>query len=152
MTSPPPDLTRDPAALRVLKRPIEVPVTFAAEDGVCKTLEGPVRYRSGDALLTGSRDERWPVQRDLFDDAYEPVPPTVAGSDGLYRKRPTIALTMRLTAPLAVSVGWQADPLHGRPGDWLLRYEDGSHSVVQDDILRETYGPAPGETRWPPKA
>ena len=37
-----PDLTSDPHALRVIKRPIAVPVAFAREDGVCETLEGPV--------------------------------------------------------------------------------------------------------------
>jgi hypothetical protein len=133
-----------------MKLPIPVPVTFAASDGVCETLEGVVRYRSGDALLTGQLDERWPVQRDRFDESYEPVPPTVAGSDGRYRKRPAVVLAVRLTAPLEVLVGWQSDPLLGRPGDWLLRYGDGSHGIVQDAILRDTYGPAADESRWPP--
>ena len=49
-----------------------------------------------------------------------------------------------------MAVGWQTDLLHGRVGDWLLRYEDGNSGVVRDDIFRATYAPAPGETRWPP--
>jgi hypothetical protein len=150
MTDALPDLTADPDALRVLKKPLPVAVAFAASDGVCETLEGPVRYRSGDAILTGAQGEQWPVQRAAFLSSYETVPPTRSGEDGLYRKAPAIARARRLGAARTVPVGWQDDPLDARPGDWLLRYEDGSHGVLQDAIFRETYGPAPGETRWPP--
>ncbi len=59
-------------------------------------------------------------------------------------------MALRLDHAMAVLVGWQNDPLQGRPGDWLLRYEDGSHSVVRDEILRATYDPAPDEKPWPP--
>ena len=149
MTAPP-DLTADPNTLRVCKRPDRVPVTFEPEDGVCETLEGTVRYRAGDPILTGTLGERWPVRRDLFLASYDPVPPTVPATDGLYRRRPATVLALRLDRAVAVPVGWQSDPLHGKLGDWFLRYDDGSHGVVQDAIFRETYGPAPGESRWPP--
>jgi hypothetical protein len=145
-----PDLAADPRTLRVCKRPDPVPVRFAAADGVCETLEGPVRYRAGDAILTGGQGEHWPVQADSFQSGYEPVPPTSAGQDGTYRKRPLTVLALRLDRPVRVPVGWQDDPLQGRPGDWLLRYHDGSHGVVQDGIFRASYQPAAGETRWPP--
>jgi hypothetical protein len=70
------------------------------------------------------------------------VPPTQAGTDGEYRKKPSVTLALQLDRDVAVPVGWQDDPLRGRPGDWLLRYEDGSLGVVRDAIFRETYGPA----------
>ena len=145
-----PDLTADPAALRVRKRPVPVRIDFATADGTCQTLEGPVRYRRGDAVVTGTRGENWPITRDLALASYEPVPPTAPGEDGLYLKRPALARALRLRRPLAVPVGWQDDPLQGRPGDWLLRYADGSHGIVQDAIFRETYEPAADEPRWPP--
>jgi hypothetical protein len=144
------ELDRDPRALRVCKKPLPVQVAFAAADGVCKTLEGEVRFRAGDALLTGGQGERWPVGRDLFLSSYEPVPPTAPGDNGAYRKRPAVAHALRLSAPAAVSVGWQNDPLHGQPGDWLVRYADATYGIVQDSIFRETYAPADDETRWPP--
>jgi hypothetical protein len=145
-----PDLTADPNALRVCKKPIPVRVAFAPVDGICETLEGPVRYRAGDPILTGSQGERWPVRRDLFLAGYDPVPPTVATEDGRYRKRPTDVLARRLDNPVSVPAGWQHDPLFGRPGDWLLSYPDGTHGIVEDGIFRATYGPAQGEDRWPP--
>jgi len=145
-----PHLTSNPDALRLLKRPIAVPVTFAKANGTTETLEGPVRHRAGDAVLTGSQGENWPVRRDMFLRSYAPIPPTQPGDDGTYLKRPEPALAIRLRHELEVPVGWQADPLHAQPGDWLLRYADGSHGVIQDQILRATYGPAEDETRWPP--
>jgi PGDYG protein len=148
--NPVPDLKTEPWALQVRKKPLPVHVRFASADGVCETLEGPVRYRRGDAILTGSRGEQWPVGRDGFLTGYQPDPPTIAGEDGTYRKRPVTVLARRLDRAMSVPVGWQHDPLQGRPGDWLLRYEDGSHGVVNDAIFRETYEPADQQTRWPP--
>jgi hypothetical protein len=144
-----PDLTVDPRSIRVRKRPVAVQVAFAPTDGVCETLEGRVRYRRGDALLTGGHGDRWPVARDSFLDSYEPVPPTTRGQDGLYRKLPATVLALLLDRPLAVPVGWQRDPLQGQPGDWLLRYADGSHGVVKDAIFRETYERAEPESPRP---
>lgn len=144
------DAASDPAALRVQKRAACVRVAFAKADGVCNTLEGPVRYRAGDAIVTGVRQEQWPIRRELFLKSYTPLPPTSLGEDGAYHKAPVTVWALRLTAPAEVPVGWQDDPLHGRPGDWLLDYGDGSRGVVRDEIFRDTYGPAPGETRWPP--
>jgi hypothetical protein len=142
-----PDLRQDPDALKVCKRPDPVRVAFASEDGVCQTLEGPVRYQAGDAIVTGVAGERWPIRREQFLTAYEARSPTRPGEDGLYSKRPSLTLARRLTRPIDVAVGWQDDPLHGEPGDWLLRYEDSSGSIIRDDIFRASYGPAEGETR-----
>jgi hypothetical protein len=132
--------------MRVVKRPLSLRVAFAPQGGTCDTLEGPVGYRTGDAVLTGVRGEHWPVRRDLFLASYSPEPPTEAGQDGLYRKNPSVALALQLDRDTRVPVGWQPDALHGHPGDWLLRYDDGSHGVLQDAIFRETYEAAPPTT------
>ena len=145
-----PDLRAEPRALRVIKQAVPVKAVFAREDGVCKTLEGDVRYRPGDAILTGHAGESWPVKRQAFLESYRPDAPTTSGEDGVYRKTPSLTLALRLGHEVVVKVGWQADLLRGRIGDWLLLYENGESGVVRDDIFRATYGPAPGETRWPP--
>lgn len=143
-------LDKNPSALRVCKKPVAVEVEFAAADGVCETLEGAVQYSAGDALLTGSHGDHWPVRRALFGSSYEPIPPTRAGQNGRYRKLPALAHALRLTQSFDIPASWQRETLHGRPGDWLLRYAGGSFGIVQDEIFRETYGPAAGEARWPP--
>jgi len=147
-----PDLAADPRALRVCKKPLAVRAEFAAADGTCETLEGPVRYRAGDAILSGTRGERWPVDRATFRANYQPVPPTRAGEDGDYRKAPSLTFALRLDRPRDVPVGWQKDPLHGRAGDWLLQYSDGEYGIIREEIFRESYAPAADETRWPPKS
>jgi PGDYG protein len=145
-----PDLAADPRALRVCKKPIPMQVEFATVEGICETLEGPVRFRAGDAILAGVQGERWPVRREAFLSSYEAVPPTRAGHNGVYRKVATPAYAMRLDRRRNVPVGWQNDPLQGEAGDWLLQHADGTRGVLRDQIFRESYDPAPGETRWPP--
>jgi hypothetical protein len=126
-------------ARRIAKRPIPVNVIFAREDGTCETLEGAVRYDAGDAIVTGGMGERWPVERDLFLDRYVPRGDIGAGEDGTYIKRGGEALAVRLREPVNVPVGRAGDPLHGRPGDWLLSYPDGSYGVIRSAIFVQSY-------------
>ena len=140
-----PDPTHDPAALRVVKKPVAVTVVFADEEGVCATLEGAVAYRAGDAIVTAKTGESWPIARAKFDASYE-----AADKPGHYRKRPSVVHALRLRAPARVPVGDAGGALQAKPGDWLIAYGDGEHGVVKDAIFRATYGPARGERRWPP--
>lgn len=133
------DLGSDPSARRARKRPLPVVVEFAASAGVLRTLEGPVRYRAGDALLTGVAGERWPIGREKFDAAYEPVPPTVAGRAGEYRRRPLVVRAKRMAGPFRVRVGHADDPLQGRAGDWLLQYGPDDYGIVAADLFARTY-------------
>jgi len=133
------DLARDAYARRARKRPLPVAVEFAARPGVVQTLEGPVRFRGGDALLTGIAGERWPIGRVRFDAAYEPIPPTVAGSPGRYRRRPLVVWARCMARPFRVRVGWAGDALHGRPGDWLLQYGPGDYGIVAAALFAQTY-------------
>jgi PGDYG protein len=68
--------------LRVRNRPLSVSVEIAEMAGVCETLEGPVSYQAGDAIVSGVRKERWPVRRDVFSATYEPVLPTRRWKNG----------------------------------------------------------------------
>ena len=136
--NPLPDLEADPQTLRVVKRPVPVPVRFADADGVCQTLEGPVSYSRGDAILTGVAGETWPVGRARFDDRYSPAEGASAGVAGAYVKCPLPVLARRIDAPLDLVLP-QRGVLHGAPGDWLLQYDPGDYGIVRDDIFRATY-------------
>ncbi len=145
------DLARDPLARRARKRPLPVAVEFATADGVLDTLEGPVRYRAGDALLTGVAGERWPVGRARFEATYEPeatcepeaicepLPPGAGGAAGRYRRRPQVVLARRMDEPFRVRVGHAADTLRGRPGDWLLQYGPADYGIVAADLFARSY-------------
>ena len=134
-----PDLVSDRLACRARRRPVVLDVRFADRAGVMQTLEGPVRYRAGAALVSGTRGERWPVEREPFDRRYEPAPGTAAGRDGRYRRKPGVILVRRLDAAIEVPVGAEGDRLRGRPGDWLLQYGPGEYGVVAPDIFADTY-------------
>jgi hypothetical protein len=132
-------LQEDPRARRAEKRPVVVSVKFAATDGVVQTAEGPVRYKPGDALVTGQAGDTWPIEQSQFLDSYEPVLPLARGTDGEYRKRPATVWARRMEEPFTVRVGHAADALTGRPGDWLLQYDPDRYGVVAEDIFSSTY-------------
>ncbi|MCX7153785.1 MAG: hypothetical protein NT115_15095, partial [Proteobacteria bacterium] len=64
------DLSTDPLAARYVKTEV-VTVEFAGTAGELISLEGPNRYDTGDALITGSTGTRWSVARERFDAKYE---------------------------------------------------------------------------------
>src|ERR1022692_541358 len=135
----PVDLSEDRAARRARKRAVEVQVEFAATGGTLSTMEGPVTYSAGDALLTGTEGERWPVARDTFDLNYAPVAPTRPGKPGRYRKRPLIVWAKLMTEAFDVTLDRDRGSLRGEPGDWLVQYAPADFSVVSARIFAQTY-------------
>ncbi|SEA16819.1 PGDYG protein [Desulfuromusa kysingii] len=135
------DLASHPHAIRVLKRPIPVNVDFADKEGVCKTLEGSVRYQAGDAILTGNHGDTWPVERDKFFSAYRPVPPLEMGNSGHYTKKPASVFALQASEAIEIAVGEQNDLLQVQPGDWIIEYSPGDYGVVKAEIFYETYEP-----------
>jgi hypothetical protein len=132
-------LRSDPNAQRVRKRPRAVSVDFAAEDQIIATREGDVPATRGDAIITGTRGERWPVARARFDAKYEPVPPALHGEPGSYRPRPLTVLALRMGVPFRVAIDGGRAHLEGAPGDWALDYGDGSLGVVASAVFDDTY-------------
>jgi hypothetical protein len=133
------DLRFDRDACRARKRAVAVAVEFAANSGTLTTLEGPVAYDEGDALLTGDHGERWPVPRARFDATYEAQAPLRPGKPGRYLKRPLLVWARQLREPLDVSLDAQRGTLHGEPGDWLVQYAPGDQGVVAAPIFAESY-------------
>lgn len=134
------NLTAHPEAIQVRKDAVTVKVRFATSPGVVQTLEGRVRYRAGDALVTGTSDQDcWPVVRDTFFRTYAPEAPTIAGEDGCYVKCPVIVHALRLNEPFQVRMRRGRGKLVGKPGDWLVQYAPGQHGIVSADVFEQTY-------------
>jgi PGDYG protein len=133
------DLSVDRSARRARKRAIAVTVEFAKDDGTLPTIEGPVAFRRGDALLTGAHGDRWPVSRERFDATYEPQSPLRSGKAGRYVKRPLLVWAKQLYEPLDVPLDAGRGTLHGEPGDWMVQYAPGDHGVVAAAIFAESY-------------
>lgn len=134
-----------PEAVRVVKRPAMVWVDFAPHDGVLQTIEGPVKYLAGDALVQGDHDDKWPVTRKKFDASYMPAPhddDARRAESGLFIKRPNAVWALRIDRPFIVTVGHAKSRLNGKPGDWLLQYRSGDYGIVDGHVFLATYAPA----------
>lgn len=122
------------------KKRIPVQVCFALQDGQLDTLEGPVSYRRGDALVTGVEGERWPIPRGRFEATYSPVGPGGAmGVDGQFAKVPLVVQAERTPAPRSIPLDPGRGMLHAKAGDWIVSTPDGETWVVDHEIFGESY-------------
>lgn len=117
----------------------DVAVRFADETGVIQTHEGAVQVRSGDAIVTGTRGDRWRVSRARFADKYAPRAPTPAGEAGGYVSRPYRVLARPMHAAFEVWLADGVSKLAGAAGDWLVDYGDGSLGIVSAAAFEDTY-------------
>jgi hypothetical protein len=134
----PPDLSTDPAAAAYVKDET-VDVVFADRDGTLQSREGPNRYRTGDALITGSTGDRWSVTRDRFDARYQAILPQAHGEDGGYRAKPVAVWAKQISTPFTVARRAGGDVLSGQAYDWVLQYAPGDYGVVEDARFRRVY-------------
>jgi len=126
-------------AVIVQKKTIPVAVMFSDKGGVCKTKEGNVIYKVGDAILTGVEGEQWPIERPKFDASYEAIAPTKNGEDGLYCKKPIQVFALQMNEPFYVNVSWLDDRIEGKAGDWLVQYGADDYGIIGQSIFEKTY-------------
>lgn len=131
-------ITTWPGVRKVRSKAIERLVRFAEQPGICQTREGPVRYQAGDAIVTGSDSEEWPISREKFQLTYLPVDGTGPGENGTYSKQPRDAAAIQLTARRAIVLGEGRGLLQGEAGDWVVDYGEGDLSLVANKLF-ETY-------------
>jgi hypothetical protein len=121
------------------KRASELQVEFTQVACLVETAEGAVHAQAGDAIVTGTAGERWSMSPEHFRRAYKPVPPTVSGESGRYVSLPIEVLAVPMTEPFDVLLRDGRSRLHGKCGDWLVDYGDGSLGVVSKAIFATTY-------------
>ena len=114
-------------------------VEFAKSNGELTTLEGIVKYAAGDALVTGARNERWPIPRMQFDATYAECAGTLKGENGLYIKKPLIVSAYQCSVSSSVALPDGSGTLNALRGDWIVSANANSRWVVAGDIFRETY-------------
>lgn len=106
-----------------------------------ETLEGPIAFEVGDALMTGIKGERWPIRLPRFEEIYAPVPPTRMGENGRYLKKPMPVSARQTKIDEIVNLGGDRGVLQAKAGDWILTADDGRQWVVANDIFLATYQP-----------
>jgi hypothetical protein len=129
------DLQNDPNALAVIKKPIPLKVEFAKENGTISTKEGEQPFKAGDAIMTGTQGEKWPIPANNFKETYE----VVDAAKGLYAKKNIEVLAVQMNQGFTVNVSWSEKPLVGKAGDWLVQYGKGDFGIVDRQIFKETY-------------
>jgi hypothetical protein len=139
----------------VQKRPIPLDVHFAVDRDLVRTdppynkghirgRETPagtagVAFKAGDAILTGSEMESWPIARSTFETTYAPTEGSRMGQDGKFFKKALPVLGLQMSEPFAVTASWGR--LEGKPGDWLVQYDEAGKDfgIVGEAIFNETY-------------
>ena len=136
------DLRTDPAA-RPFVKDETVHVDFAPQAGELMSLEGPIRYAPGDALISGSAGHRWVVSRERCIGGDVLCIETLAqGQAGAYRNRPSVVLAKQMREAFSMARSEAGDVLHGQAGDWVLQYAPGDYGVVQARRFAKVYRPA----------
>lgn len=125
--------------MKYVKKPVPTRVEFAREAGELRTLEGPVRYQAGDALMTGVAGERWPIGRARFEATYDSIPPTCMGKDGFYVKKPIPVSACQAGTVERIVLSGKGGVLEAKPGDWIVSDQSGHQWVVADAIFRQSY-------------
>ena len=128
-----PELSEDPEAFQTAKKPIPLGFRFAETDETIETKEGPVTATAGDAIMTGTEGEQWPIPREKFEQTYDVLDDSTASKKNI----PVYAKEM--AEPFQVKVSWSSDLLQGESGDFLVQYGPGDYGVVGREIFRKTY-------------
>ncbi len=127
-----------PGAVRACKKEQVVRIDFASGSGIVQTLEGPVPYAPGDAIVTGSLGEQWPVTEEYLQLTYTPADGQAAGKSGKYAARPLPVTALRPNNDFYVALENGA-VLRGGPGDWLVQYANNDYGLVKDSIFNVLY-------------
>ena len=128
-----PDLSQDPEGFETAKKPIPLEFSFTDTDQTIETKEGSVQARAGDAIMTGTEGEQWPIPIEKFKQTYDDL------GDGTAAKKDIPVFAKEMSEPFQVKVSWSSDLLSGERGDYLVQYGPGDYGIVGKDIFLKTY-------------
>lgn len=128
-----------PRRLNAAKVETQVQVDIVPENREIATPEGPVGAKAGDAVVTDSAGDTWPVARAYFMSKYRPVEPTIVGTSGTYVSIPQRVLALRMEEEFEVQLSDGVSKLHGNRGDWLVDSGDGSMRIVSAAAFARSY-------------
>jgi PGDYG protein len=131
----------DNEATKWRRKALALSVEFAATKGVLTTLEGPVTFEAGDALITGTRGERWPVSAGQFHLLYESsVVDQRAHESGIFKRRQTTVYAKQIPFEFSVITDTASKArLFGKANDWLIQQPNLQLNIVASDIFPDLY-------------
>ena len=120
--------------MKAYKKPVVLKFRRATGTEVINTLEGPVTAGEGDAVLTGTKGESWPIGAEIFFNTYD-----IDEKNGSCSKKFLIVEAEQMNEPFLVNVVWSKEPIYGNSGDYRITYGPGDYGVVSKEIFDETY-------------
>ena len=126
-----PDLSKN--GFKTAKKPIPLEFRYTDTDETIQTKEGPVQAKAGDAIMTGTEGENWPIPAKKFTQTYNDL------GNGTAAKKNIPVFAIEMNKPFQVKVSWSNDLLQGEPGDYLVQYGAGDYGVVGREIFGKTY-------------
>ena len=128
-----------PLRLPYRSKPVVLQLEIAGSDQTVLTLEGPVACRAGDAILTGTAGERWPVPAAELNQRYVSLSPASTDTPGRYQKRVKTVEAVKLQEPLALALSEGRGVLQGQEGDWCVWHGPDDITIVSNSIFVQTY-------------
>ena len=114
------------------KYPTPISYETATDNGTVDTLEGPVNYTVGHKIITGPKDERYPVSPIKFSAYYDD------NGDGTATPK-KIMKTARLADHDGVVKASWGNLEYTKGNDYIVRHGPGDYGVVKTDIFAKTY-------------
>jgi hypothetical protein len=124
---------------RALSKPVRRLIEFARSPGVLDTAEGPVRYQTGDGIVTGLNGERWPVRREFARKNYTSLEGNEFGVDGIYGKASHVVNALQISETTRIDLLGSYGILTGTSGDWIIEYGEGDLAIVGKEQFEKLY-------------
>ena len=119
-------------SFETFKKPAQEKYEVAQQAGTVQTLEGPVQYEAGHYIMTGPKDEQYPITPEKFHSLKDDQGNGVATP----KKIPKIAKLADHDGVIHTSWG---DLNYTTGNDYIVRHGTGDYGAVKKDIFAQTY-------------
>lgn len=110
------------------------PFEIANDSGTIMTLEGPVKYKKGDYIMTGPTGEQYPISPDTFKDL------KTDNGDGTASPKRVDKLVKMADHDGSVVLKYNGSKLAYTAGeDYIVRHGYNDYGVVKREIFNNTY-------------
>lgn len=114
------------------KKPVPVKYEVAQQPGTVDTLEGPMRYDTGHYIMTGPKGERYPIDRNKFNNLYDDE------GNGIATPKKIMKTAKVADHNGVIKTSW-GDLAFTKGNDYIVRHGANDYGVVKPDIFAKTY-------------
>ena len=122
--------------MKFRSRAVEVTAVRLAKSTKIETIEGEELAKPGDWLITGVKNEHWPVSDEVFHQTYDKIPGKI---ERFRKKTGTVVEAEKLEQNTSIKTSWGKQS--GKVGDWLITSHTGDVRICAADVFELTYEP-----------